>query len=72
VDLYKIPVAKRKFRLEEEIYFIKRRCPATVLKKTHLRVCGDTSGKSIDDKCLLDNNWWKAELDYLLWERDNE
>lgn len=28
--------------------------------------------KQIDDKSLLDNNCWKAELDYLLWERDNE
>jgi hypothetical protein len=28
--------------------------------------------KQIDDKSSLDNNCWKAELDYLLWERDNE
>jgi hypothetical protein len=34
------------------------------------QVCEDF--KAIDDKCLLDNNCWKAELEYLLWERDNE
>ncbi|WP_416437703.1 hypothetical protein [Phnomibacter sp. MR] len=34
------------------------------------KVCNDF--KSIDDKCLVENNCWKAELDYLLWERDNE
>ncbi len=28
--------------------------------------------KAIDGKCLLDNNCWKEELDYLLWERENE
>ncbi len=26
----------------------------------------------IDDKCILDDNCWRAELNYLLWERDNE
>lgn len=34
------------------------------------KVC--ESFKASDDKCLLDSNFWKAELDYLLWERDNE
>ena len=34
------------------------------------RVCEEF--KAIDNKCLLDNNCWKAELEYLLWERDNE
>jgi len=34
------------------------------------KVCTDF--QRIDDKSLLDNNCWKAELDYLLWERDNE
>lgn len=28
--------------------------------------------KAIDDKSLLANNCWRAEFDYLLWERDNE
>jgi hypothetical protein len=35
-----------------------------------IRVCEDF--KTIDGKCLLDNNCWKAELDYLLWERENQ
>ena len=26
----------------------------------------------IDNKSLLENSCWKAELNYLLWERDNE
>lgn len=28
--------------------------------------------QQIDDKCLINNNCWKAELDFLVWERDNE
>lgn len=46
--------------------FIKRKFTDEEFSK----VCNDF--KVIDDKCLLDNNCWKAELDYLLWERDNE
>ena len=34
------------------------------------KICKDF--QQIDDKSLSDNNCWKAELDYLLWERDNE
>ena len=46
--------------------FIKRKFSDDEFSK----VCDDF--KAIDGKCLLDNNCWKAELDYLLWERDNE
>ena len=28
--------------------------------------------KSVDGRSLLDNSFWSAELDGLLWERDNE
>ncbi len=52
-------------RFENDI-FIKRKFSDVEFSK----VCDDF--KAIDDKCLLDNNCWKAELDYLLWERDNE
>ena len=46
--------------------FIKRKFSDEEFSK----VCNDF--KAIDDKCLEENNCWKAELDYLLWERDNE
>ena len=35
-----------------------------------LSLCKDF--KTIDSKCLEDDNCWKAELDELFWERDNE
>jgi hypothetical protein len=46
--------------------FIKRK----FTDEEYSKVCEDF--KAIDGNCLLDNNCWKAELDYLLWERDNE
>jgi hypothetical protein len=34
------------------------------------RICDEF--RQIDNQSLLNNSCWKAELDYLLWERDYE
>jgi hypothetical protein len=52
-------------KIENNI-FIKRKFSDEEFSK----VCDEFN--AIDDKCLKDNNCWKAELDYLVWERDNE
>lgn len=52
-------------RFENNI-FLKRK----FLDEEFSRVCNDFM--KIDDKSLWNNSCWKAELDLLLWERDNE